>query len=361
MDNLLQGVGFTICYIDDILVSGVNDEDHLKNLDEVLKRVHQCGARVQLGKCAFMQDSVEYLGYQIDAEGVHPTQDKLEAILNAPVPNNVSELRSFLGLLNYYGKFIPNLATMIHPLNNLLKGTVKWSWTADCAQAFDATKRLLTSSKVLVHFNPKWPITLACDASCYGVGAVISHVLPDGSERPFAYSSRTLTQSEKNYAQIEREAVAIMHGIKKFHQYLYGRHFTLVTDNKPLTAIFGPKKAIPPLAAARLQRWAILLSAHNYDIRFKPTAAHGNADGLSRCPLPGQRKETQSEPSIFNISQINALPVTCVQLQAATRTDPVLSRVVHYTQNGWPTQVEDALKPFLMRKDELTIEENGVL
>ena len=146
------------------------------------------------------------------------------------------------------------------------------------------------SSSVLAHYDPSRPLRLAADASAYGIGAVISHVMPDGEEHPVAFASRSLQNSERNYAQLEKEALALVFGIKKFHQYLYGRKFTLVTDHKPLLAILGPKKEIPSLTAARLQRWAILLSAYNYTLEFKPTALHGNADGLSRLPLPSTSK-----------------------------------------------------------------------
>ena len=118
----------------------------------------------------------------------------------------------------------------------------------------------------MVHYDPSLPITLAGDASAYGVGAVISHTLPDGSEQPIAFASRTLSASEQNYAQLEKEALSLIFGVKKFHQYLYGRKFTLVTDHKPLMAILGLKKGVPSLAAARLQHWAVLLSAYKYDI-----------------------------------------------------------------------------------------------
>ena len=187
---------------------------------------------------------------------------------------------------------------------------------------------------MLVHYDASLPITLAGDASAYGIGAVISHVLPDGSEHPIAFASRTLSSSERNYAQIEKEALSLIFGVKKFHQYLYGRKFTLVTDHKPLLAILGEKKGIPSLAAARLQRWAVLLSAYQYEIRFKPTQEHANADGLSRLPLPtttGSKVICSTDPAIFNLSQVESLPVTATQIQAASRTDPVLSKVLHHT------------------------------
>ena len=148
-----------------------------------------------------------------------------------------------------------------------------------------AVKEKLVSADVLVHYDPCLPITLATDASSYGLGAVISHVYPDNYEQPIAFASRTLSTAERNYAQIEKEALSLVFGVRKFNQYLYARKFTLVTDHKPLTSILGPKTGIPPLAAARLQRWAILLSAYQYDIVYRDTKSHANADALSRLPL----------------------------------------------------------------------------
>ena len=148
-------------------------------------------------------------------------------------------------------------------------------------------------------YNPHLPITLAGDASASRVGTVISHILPDGSERPIAYASRALSQAERNYAQLEKEALSLIFGIKKFHIYLYGRSFTLVTDHKPLLCILGPKQGIPELAAARLQRWALILAAYNYKIEFRPTHEHGNVDGLSRLPLP---EVTHSDPDINSLN-----------------------------------------------------------
>ena len=193
---------------------------------------------------------MDYLGHTIDAEGLHATTSKVQAIVQAPVPENQQQLRSFLGLINYYGKFMPNLATILKPLNSLLQKHRQWEWTTECQQAFQTAKDTLISSQVLMHYDPTKPITLAADASAYGIGAVIAHTLPDGSERPVAFASRTLSPSETNYSQIEKEALALIYGVKHFHQYLYGRRFILVTDHKPPMAILGPKKGIPSLAAA---------------------------------------------------------------------------------------------------------------
>ena len=174
-------------------------------------------------------------------------------------------------MINYYSKFISSYSTITHPLNELLKDGVEWKWCETQQKAFKRLKDKLSNPPVLTHFSDTLPLKLDADASQYGIGAVISHVLPSGEERPIAYASRTLTKSERNYAQIEKEALSIVFGVKKFHQYLYGRKFLLVTDHKPLTTLLGPKSGITTLAAARLQRWALLLAAYQYDIEYRST------------------------------------------------------------------------------------------
>ena len=124
-------------------------------------------------------------------------------MINAPQPKNVKQLRSFLGLLQYYGRFIPNLSSLLHPLNSLLQKEVPWKWSSECE-----AKTRLTSIGVLAHYNPKLPLRLAGDASAYGIGAVISHIAEDGQEHPVAYASRTLTAAEQNYSQLEKEALS---------------------------------------------------------------------------------------------------------------------------------------------------------
>ena len=363
MDVILQGIAHVMYYIDDIIITGKDDNEHLSTLVTVLERLQEHGFRLKKSKCTFMGDSVEYLGHQIDAQGLHPTKDKLSAIRDAPAPPNITELRSFLGLLNYYGKFIQNLSTLIHPLNHLLQKDVPYSWSEVHENAFLEAKQALMSTTVLAHYDPHLPIFLAADASAYGVGAVISHQYPDGTERPIAFASRTLTASEENYAQLEKEALALIFGVKKFHQYLYGRMFHLVTDHKPLTTILHPSKCTPPLAAARLQRWSLILSAYQYQIEFKSTSQHSNADGLSHLPLSHTAGE---DPDIvaatcFNMAQIASLPVTAQMIASATRTDPVLSKVITYIREGWPCTIDETLSPFRRRATELTVEGDCVL
>ena len=259
---------------------------------------------------------MEYLGHRVDAQDVNTSAKKLKAILEAPKPQNVQELRSFLGLINYYGKFLPNLATMLHPLNVLLRNSQPWRWSQECTRAFQEAKRKLTEAPVLVHFDANLPLRLAGDASPYGVGAVISHVMPDGSEHPIAFASHTLSPSERNYSQVEKEALSLIFGVRKFHQYLYGRRFTIVTDYKPLTTILGPKQGIPALAAARMQCSALLLSAYAYNIQFWPTGSHGNADGLSRLPLlESSMPSAPDEASMLNVAQMQSLPISSSELR----------------------------------------------
>nr|XP_033477362.1 uncharacterized protein K02A2.6 [Epinephelus lanceolatus] len=360
MDQILSGLPGVQCYLDDILCTGANDEEHLRNLDATLQRLKEYGLRVRKEKCEFFKPSVEYLGHVIDAKGLHTAPSKIAAIVDAPPPQNVSQLRSFLGLLNYYGRFIPNLASLLQPLHELLRQDKTWKWTANCQDAFQKAKSVLTTSEVLTHFNPSLPLQLACDASPYGVGAVISHILPNGEERPIAFASRTLNKAETNYAQLEREALSIVFGVRKFHQYLYGRKFTLLTDHRPLTTILGPHTGIPSLAASRLQRWALLLSAHSYDIKYRKSDSHCNADGLSRLPLPVTKPESNTV-DICYFSEVTKAPVSAVQVKKETLNDPQLSKVMDVVVKGQPAGDDMHLKPYLGRRLELSVQSGCLL
>ena len=143
--------------------------------------------------------------------------------MKAPHPCNAAEVRSFLGLVNYYHRFfLPNLSTVVHPLNQLLENNHKWKWAEQCETAFHSVKEMITSEQVLTHYDPSLPLRLACDVYPAGIGTVLSYVMNDGTEGPIAFASRTLTKTEQGYAQIDKEALAIIWGVKTFHVYLFG-------------------------------------------------------------------------------------------------------------------------------------------
>ena len=326
MDQILKVQKNTICYLDDILVMGKNAE-HMETLQGVLKCLQDHGMKLRLAKCKFFQTSVEYLGHRIDENGLHPTTEKVNTVVKAPRPKNVMELKSYLqvGLLNYYGRLLSNLSTTVQPLNELLCKGKKWTWSAECEKAFEQGNKALVNSPALAHYDLTKPITLACDASPYGVGAVISHVESNGQERPVAFASQSLTKAERGYAQIEREALAIIFGVRKFHQCLYGRMFTLQTDHKPLMTILGPKTGIPTLAAARMQRWAVILSAYQYKIEYQQSSKNVNADAMSRLPIGEAIPECDS--GMFLCSFLEEIPIGARDIHEAAKVDYILSLV----------------------------------
>ena len=246
IESLLQGIQHVVVYIDDILITGESEQEHLKNLDEVLKRLEAAGLRLKADKCKFIKAEVEYLGHRISKEGIYTTSAKVTAIKNAPVPTDVQQLRSFLGAVNYYSKFLPNLSSKLAPLHSLLENGKPWQWLDIHQKAFDCAQLRLISSQVLTHFDSKKEVILSCDASPYGIGAVLEHRFPDSSERPIAFASRTLAPAEGNYSQLDKEGLAIIFGVKKFHNFLLGHQFTIFTDHKPLKHLFGEDNAIPP-------------------------------------------------------------------------------------------------------------------
>uniref|UniRef100_A0A1A7YSF0 Gypsy retrotransposon integrase-like protein 1 n=2 Tax=Iconisemion striatum TaxID=60296 RepID=A0A1A7YSF0_9TELE len=363
MESLLKGIPMVAVYLDDVLVSGVDAADHIKNLDEVLTRLNEAGLRLKRNKCVFMRDEVEYLGYRVDAQGLHPMDKKVKAIHEAPAPKNVTELKSFLGLLNYYNKFLPNLATTLAPLHELLKQDGKWKWHKEQEEAFAAAKGLLHSSDVLVHYSADRELILSSDASPYGVGAVLSHIMEDGTERPIGFASRTLQPAETRYSQLDKEGLAVIFGIEKFHKYLYGRSFTVFTDHKPLIYLFNEKKSIPQMGSPRVQRWAVKLSAYKYNIVYKPGKHHANADALSRLPVPVTLKKEERLEQVLMMDVLEESLINADQIKRWTSKDPVLSQVHEFLLKGWPNgDNEDLnLKPYSQRRRELSVRDGCIL
>ena len=200
MDTLLQGMLGVSVYLDDILIAGATIDENLQTLEAVLQKLNDAGLRLNRSKCFFCHPSLQYLGHIISEHGIQPTAEKVRAIKEAPPPQNLSELRAFLGLINYYSKFLPNLSSQLVPLYSLLNKGQKWHWGPQQTQAFQAAQTALQADTLLVHYDPSRPIVLSCDASQYGIGAVLSHVMDDKQDRPIAYVSRTLSAAEKHYS-----------------------------------------------------------------------------------------------------------------------------------------------------------------
>ncbi|KAL3976952.1 Rab-interacting lysosomal protein [Sarotherodon galilaeus] len=337
MDNLLQNIPGVAVYLDDILVTGKTEEEHLRNLEQVLKKLSEAGLRLKRSKCVFQAPSVTYLGHRISAQGLSPLEEKVRVVKEAPSPKNVAELRSFLGLVNYYGRFLPDLSSMLAPLYGLLHKDSQWRWSQAQEKAFRQVKELLQSAPLLVHFDPEKEVVLSCDASPYGIGAVLSHRMEEGEEKPVGYASRTLTAAEKGYSQLEKEGLAIAFSVKQFHQYLYGRPFTVVTDHKPLLSLFSETKCIPPMASARVQRWALTLSAYQYRIVYKAGPENVNADAFSCLPLPEVPDQSNMPPeTVFLLDRLANSPVCAKNIKAWTERDPELSQVKQWLLQGWP-------------------------
>ena len=205
VDNLVSGIPYVAAYLDDVIVTGRTKQEHLQNLKQVLAALDEYGMKLRFDKCEFFKHQVTYLGHVISADGLKPSEVRIDAIVKIPTPENVKQLESFIGKLNYYGKFLPSFSTICAPLNRLRKQDVEWDWSADCDQAFSQLKVMLAQKTRLVHCDPTKPITLAADASSYGIGAAISQCAPDGTEEPIAFASKTLTSTEKNYGQEEKE------------------------------------------------------------------------------------------------------------------------------------------------------------
>ena len=265
----------------------------------------------------YIVTSVIYLGYRIDAEGLYPVNEKTKAIQDAPEPKDATELKFYLGLLSYYSRFLPNMSSNLAPLNQLLHKQARWVWTDKERRAFEASKQLLVSSQTLAHFDPKLQIILAWDASAYGIGTVLSHRLSDDTEKPVGFASRTLSIAEKKYSQLEKEGLACIFGVSHFRSFLYGHHFSLVTDNKPFQSLLAGNKSVPVQTSSRIQRWALTLASFEYLLEFRSTAQHSNADALSRLPLPEASSEVPTPAElVLLIKHLEEMIITAKQIKS---------------------------------------------
>jgi hypothetical protein len=256
MNAVLSGLQGTSCfiYMDDTVIYGNNLEEHNRKLERVLERFRKFNLKLQPDKCEFLRKEVAYLGHILTENGIRPNPDKIECVKSFPVPTNVTKLKSFLGLVNYYRKFIENLSKIALPLTKLTSKKSKYEWTMKCQEAFDLTT----------------------DASGLAIGSVLSQG-ELGSDLPIAFASRQLTPAELNYDTAEKEMLAIVWSVRHFRPYLYGMDFKIYTDHRNLQWLFD--KTDP---SSRLVRWRIDLSEIKHKIIYKPGKINTNADALSR-------------------------------------------------------------------------------
>ena len=368
IDQVICDIPNCIAYLDDLLITGSTEEEHLRTLDHVLAKLADYGFTCNPAKCVFFQDSVSYLGFRISKHGKNPDPSRIEAITRMPSPKNIKELEAFIGKINYYGQFISNFSSKCKVLNQLRKKDVKWNWTQACQSAFEQLLEEISSATTLVHFDDQLPILLATDASQYGIGAVIMHRYSNGLEKPIAFASKTLTDTELKYSQIEKEGLSIIFGVKKFHQYLAGRSFELITDHRPLLSIFNPAKGIPTTTVNRLARWALFLMSYRYVIHFKPTEHHANADALSRLPMGDDKTFVDTDSLHVNFIQSersDSWPLTPAVIAQATSADSILQRVKQFIQSSWPPSFSrkehPELGPYFLHRHSLSVMKDCIM
>lgn len=287
-----------LVYLDDIIIYSPDFSSHLQHLDEVFHRLWQHGLKLRPDKCKLLQSEVRFLGHVVDRRGVRPDPEKVNSVLDWPVPSTIKEVRAFLGLAGYYRRFVSGFAKIARPLNSLLIGipankktqAQKIQWTSECQTSFDTLKAALTRAPILAYANFEEPFIVYTDASFHGLGAVLAQV-QEGRERVIAYASRSLHPSERNdanYSSFKLELLALKWAItEKFKDYLTGAKFTVFTDNNPLAH----------LQTARLgaceQRWVAQLASFDYNIKYRSGKSNINADVLSRFPVSPAQSSSQ--------------------------------------------------------------------
>ncbi|KMQ85654.1 hypothetical protein RF55_15657 [Lasius niger] len=357
MEMCLAGIPKVSVYLDNIFCTGTTDKEHRETLEKVCRKLQDCGLRVSKKKCEFFKKELDILGFIIDKDGLRKAPSKVTAMLGAPRPIDGKQLASFLGLVTYYSRFLPQRADKLKPLYECARAD-KFLWTPECDRAFEHIKKELASERVLAHYDPKQNLVLACDASTYGLAAVLSHEYPDGTERPIAFASKLIPKQEFSRAILDKEAGAIVFGLRKFYNYLIGRKFTLKTDHKPLTFIFGPRAEIPATIASRLQRWAYFLSGFNFQISYVKSAENSNCDALSRLPVADDTPVFDPEFNAINFIESGSEMLKASDIAIETDRDAVLREVAKYVREGWPSTntITPEARKFEAKGHELSIE-----
>jgi len=290
---------FVYCYIDDIIVFSPDMDTHFTHLTEVLKRLRKANLYAKLEKCEFCVPFLDFLGHRISSNGIFMDPKKVSSILEWPIPKNVKELQSFLGLANYYRRFIPSFAAIAHPLHCLLKKNVKFIWSTETQDAFDNIKSRFSSAPILAYPNRELPFMVETDSSNFAIGAILSQTLPkDNKVHPVAFFSRSLNAAERNYPIYDKELLAIVDALEQWRHLLKGTDtpFTIFSDHRNLLYQKKPEKM-----TQRLVRWSLFLSEFNFKIVYRAGSNNGKPDALSRRPDYALNADNSSSDVPFTV------------------------------------------------------------
>ncbi|UYV61734.1 K02A2.6-like [Cordylochernes scorpioides] len=356
MDSLFHDVPNTVIYLDDIFIGSKDEQEHYRILKMIFDKLKELNFTLNKEKCLFLKKDICFLGHIINEDGVRPDSKKLEALERCKKPFDKTSLKSFLGMLSFYSKYIPNMSTLAGPLYQLLKKDNRWKWSNQCEKAFLNLKLTLLNSQALIHYSMKLPLTSTCDASAYGISGVLCHIV-EGEEKPITFVSRTLSSAEVKYSQTEKEALAIVFATSKLRQYLFGRKFVLKSDHKALTTVFGNKILLPPLIANRLHRWALELSNFDFDIRYTNNDTMLCADAFSRLPLEEiNSREDNIDLVTHDISFLNVTPLDHLIIEEETNKDPVLNKLKEYLlEDPQLAKKDETMKPFLSKLENFSV------
>ena len=359
LQQILQDIPNCKNIVDDIIIYADNQEDHDKVLKMVLTRLREKNSTLNKNKCEFNKSELKFLGHVLSKFGIQIDEAKVKGVRDAEPPKNANEVLSFLGLVTFCAKFIPNYATIAEPLRKLTRSNVPWEWTSEQQHAFEKLKQCLISAEVMPYYNPSAETQLIVDGSPCGVAAILNQKQPNGDIRPVAYASRTLTPTERRYSQTEREGLAVLFGIQRFHIYLYGMsHFTVYSDHKALERIFTSVHQAP----TRIQNFVLKLQPYNFTVKYLK-GSEIISDILSRTPIQETDNETcdLTEKYVCYVTE-TSLPIalTLDELQQECETDKTLCKVRQCIQgNKWGKS--DVLKPYRQIKNELAVKDSIIL
>ncbi|CAC5394863.1 unnamed protein product [Mytilus coruscus] len=352
LSNALEGLDGVRNISDDIIVFGRNQDEHDKRLEKLFVRLKEKNLTLNKAKYEFNKNKQEFYGHIFSADGISADLRKISAVKNTTIPKDVGEIRSFLAMTNYVGRFIPNYSTITEPLRRLTKQDSKWEWTSEQQQSFDKLKNELVADRVMSYFDPNKETMLIVDASPVGLAGLLTQY-----GKIIAYASRSLTDVETRYSQTEKEALAIVWAIEHFHLYSFGQSFTLVSDHQPLETIFNSPKAKTP---ACIERWRLRLQGYNFKVQYKPGKVNA-ADYLSRHPTPTTSiacKHSQLAEEYVRYLTDNAVPkaMTLDEIADSTQKDSDLQTVITALKsNRWDKHESTTLDTFSRLRYELTV------